>query len=59
MKRNNSVYVCNELEEKLKKFKEEIAKSKSMNHYEDQEFEDARIMGMEYVLDTIEQILYN
>ena len=55
---NNDTWICNQIEDKLKQWKEEIKKSKSINHWEDQEFEDARIMGMEEIISDIERILY-
>jgi len=55
---NNDTWICNQIEDKLKQWKEEIKKSKSTNHWEDQEFEDAYIMGMEEIISDIERILY-
>lgn len=55
---NNDTWICNQIEDKLKQWKEEIKKSKSINHWEDQEFEDARIMGMEEIISDIDKILY-
>lgn len=55
---NNDTWICNQIEDKLKQWKEEIKKSKSINHWEDQEFEDAHIMGMEEIISDIERILY-
>lgn len=55
---NNDTWICNHIEDKLKQWKEKIKKSKSINHWEDQAFEDAYVMGMEEIISDIERILY-
>lgn len=58
MKRNNATWVCNQIEEKVEKWKEEISKSRTIPHYEDSDAEESRINALEDVVLELEHILY-
>lgn len=57
--RSDSTCIFQQLKELVDTYKKEIAESKSVNHWEDQEHEDWRIMGMEEILHDLERMISN
>ena len=55
---NNAAWWREQIEEKLKQWKEEVEKSRNTRHYEDEVFESGRRMGMEEFIFDIEDIFY-
>lgn len=58
-KRNNSTWCCDQIEEKIIKWKREILNSENTNHYEDSDMEFGRREGMREIINDLEDILYS
>ncbi len=58
-KRNNASWCCDQIEEKITKWKQDIIDSENINHYEDSDMEFGRRQGMREIISDIEDILYS
>ena len=54
---NSATWCCEQIEEKLNQWKAEVEKSRNTKHYEDEDFESGRRLGMEEIISEIEDIL--